>query len=62
MAVDAKTCRECALQCAIMALIIEAPKHRRLFTRLFNTFTKLAIDFERNTPRIKTLLPKLGGS
>jgi hypothetical protein len=43
---EAKICREHALQCAVMALAAERPSHRQLFTRLFQAWTNLAIDLE----------------
>jgi hypothetical protein len=45
--VDAKICREHALQCAVMALATDRPRHKQLFTRLFQAWTNLAIDLER---------------
>jgi hypothetical protein len=47
MAIDAKTCRENALQCAVMALAVEAATHGRAFTLLYKTWTNLAIELER---------------
>jgi hypothetical protein len=48
MAVDARTCREYALECAIMALTSTAPPHRRMFTLLFHGWTWLALELERS--------------
>jgi hypothetical protein len=48
MTVDAKACREYALECAIMALIAAAPRHRRMFTLLFHGWTWLALELERS--------------
>jgi hypothetical protein len=48
MTVDAKACREYALECAIMALIAAAPRHRRMFTLLFHGWTNLALELERS--------------
>jgi hypothetical protein len=47
---DAQTCRGHALQCAVMALAAELPREKQLFTRLFQAWTNLAIDIEREPP------------
>jgi hypothetical protein len=47
MTVDARACREYALECAIMALVAAAPQHRRMFTHLFHGWTRLALELER---------------
>jgi hypothetical protein len=48
MTVDARACREYALECAIMALTAAAPQHRQMFTRLFQGWTNLALELERS--------------
>jgi hypothetical protein len=48
MTVDARACREYALECAIMALTAAAPQHRQLFTHLFQGWTNLALELERS--------------
>jgi hypothetical protein len=47
MRVDARTCRERALECAIRALTDRDPQRKRLFTRLFHTWTSMAVESER---------------
>ena len=47
---DAQTCRGHALECAVMALAAETAREKQLFTRLFQAWTNLAIDLERDEP------------
>jgi hypothetical protein len=47
MVVEAKICREHALDCAIMALTAKEPPQRQIFSDLFERWTSLAIDAER---------------
>jgi hypothetical protein len=57
MRADARTCRERALECAIRALTDRDPQRKQLFTRLFHTWTSMAVESERVALPISDRLP-----